>query len=77
MKLVDFLKYFDGIKCIGYNQYIVKCPAHNDLKSSLAITEKNNKILMHCFAGCDNKEILNKLGLTLKELFNNEGRKML
>lgn len=75
MKLNEFIRYFDSVKHLGNNQYMVKCPCHNDQKASLSITEKNNTILMHCFAGCNNMQILNTKGLNFKDLFNNERRK--
>lgn len=74
MRLDEFIQHFDSVKCIGENQYMAKCPCHNDLKASLAIAEKDNKILMYCFAGCSNSQILNKKGLTEKDLFNDERR---
>lgn len=38
--------------------YIAKCPAHNDVKASLSITEDPSGVLVHCFAGCTYGEIL-------------------
>ena len=70
MQINEFLNYFNGKKLIGDKQYLVKCPNHNDEKASLSISEENNKILMHCFAGCDTKDILRKIGLKEKDLFN-------
>lgn len=72
MHLSEIITRFNGVKSIGENKYMVKCPCHDDNKASLSITEENNQILMHCFAGCDNKDILNKIGLKEKDLFNNE-----
>lgn len=39
------------------------CPCHNDSKASLAISEKDGKILFHCFAGCNTADILKAKGL--------------
>ena len=68
MQINEFLNHFNGKKLIGDKQYLVECPNHNDEKASLSISEENNKILMHCFAGCDNKDILRKIGLKEKDL---------
>lgn len=46
-----------------------------DERASLTITEEDNKILMHCHAGCDTNEILSKVGLAEKDLFNNVQQK--
>ena len=46
-----------------------------DERASLTITEEDNKILMHCHAGCDTNTILSKVGLAEKDLFNNAQQK--
>lgn len=65
----------ESVKCIGENQYMAKCPCHNDQKASLSIKKENNSILLHCFAGCDTKNIVNNLGLTMSDLFIKETKK--
>ena len=63
MKLNEILNRFQNVKKIGEKQYQCTCSAHNDSKPSLSITEEDNKILIHCFAGCDTKDILRAVGL--------------
>ena len=47
-----------------------QCPAHDDSHPSLSITVADDgKVLIHCFAGCDVKEILKALGMTVRDLF--------
>jgi hypothetical protein len=41
--------------------WMVRCPAHNDNKPSLKIDDKNGKVLVHCFAGCTQDEVLDEL----------------
>ncbi|MBS4000587.1 MAG: hypothetical protein KGZ71_08905 [Desulfobulbaceae bacterium] len=49
------------------------CPAHDDGTASLSITESSdNKILLHCHAGCNTKSILDAVGLTFKDLYLDE-----
>ena len=72
MELETCLTYFDGVRKTGNNQYMVRCPCHDDKKASLSITEKDNKILMNCFAGCKTKDIVHKVNLSEKDLFNNK-----
>lgn len=72
MHLNEIINKFQGVKLIGENTYQVRCPSHKDDKASLTITEEDNKILMHCHAGCDTRDILAAVGLTEKDLFNNE-----
>lgn len=37
--------------------FICCCPAHDDRSPSLSITDVDNKILLHCFAGCTFEEV--------------------
>ena len=76
MQLNEFIQYFNGVKLIGDNQYMAECPCHDDKEASLAITEKDNKILLHCFAGCERKDILKATNLLEKDLFNNEQQEL-
>lgn len=71
MQFKEFLSKLEGVKRDKNNQYTALCPAHDDHKPSLSVTEKAGKILLHCFAGCNYKAILDELGLEDKDLFLN------
>lgn len=71
MHIEEIITRFQGAKKIGDKSYQCRCSSHNDDKASLTITEEDNKILMHCHAGCDTLNILNSVGLTEKDMFNN------
>lgn len=75
MHINEMINRFQGAKLIGNNSYQCICPSHPDKKASLTITEEDNKILMHCHAGCDTNSILSKVGLIEKDLFNNVQQK--
>ena len=45
------------------------CPAHDDRHPSLSVTEKSDKLLMHCRAGCETKDIVEALNLQMSDLF--------
>lgn len=49
---------------------MVKCPCHNDNTQSLCVSEKGNKILMNCFAGCRPEDITRAIGIEMKDLFS-------
>lgn len=66
----QILLNFRNVKPNGNNSYMVQCPCHNDKKQSLSITEKDNKILLNCFCGCNTKDILFAVGLDMKDLYN-------
>ncbi len=55
--------------------WVARCPAHGDREASLSIGQGDDgKILVNCFAGCDPERIVEALGLTMADLFTNDGR---
>jgi len=46
------LPLLDKVKKKGDNSWVVCCPAHDDKSPSLAIREVDDRLLIHCFAGC-------------------------
>jgi len=45
------------------------CPSHADNKRSLSIfIDESGRIGLHCFAGCQNREIMGKLGISWKDV---------
>lgn len=68
--IFQLLGKLDGVK--GHDgKFTARCPAHDDRVSSLSITEKDDKILVKCHAGCAIEDILKPLELTLADLFPN------
>lgn len=61
-----FLQSFKNVKQTGQNQYICCCPAHYDDKASLSVSYNpgEDKIALHCHAGCDTADILTEVGKT-------------
>lgn len=72
MLLNEFLSHLDKVSQRG-EQYTALCPSHDDKNPSLAITEKDNKILLKCWSGCTSQDITSALGLELKDLFTDSG----
>ena len=70
MNMIDILSRFRNVRKIKSNSYQVACPCHNDSENSLTITEKGDKILMYCHAGCNTRDILSAVGLTMADLNN-------
>ena len=71
MEYKEFLSYFTVKKSTQDKAQCI-CPAHNDKQASLSITRKDNKILMHCHAGCDPSDILSAVGLSMKDLYKDD-----
>lgn len=68
MDLQSFLTRFQGVTGAG-TTYMAKCPAHEDKRSSLSIAlGRDGGIVLHCHAGCATEEILERIGLGMREL---------
>ena len=53
-----------------------RCPAHDDRTPSLSVSLGSHAILLHCFAGCSNEEVIAALarrGVRAQELFDGSG----
>lgn len=71
----QFLALFKGVKPYR-DGWKVLCPGHEDHNPSLKITlGEDGKILLKCFAGCDNDHIVKSVGLKLSDLFLNKDKK--
>jgi len=69
MNIFEVLEKFQGVKKRNDNSYQCQCPAHEDGKASLTISEKDGKILLFCHAGCDVREIISAAGIEWDSLF--------
>jgi putative DNA primase/helicase len=38
--------------------YLCRCPVHNDARPSLSICDRDSKVLVYCFAGCRQADVL-------------------
>ncbi len=69
MTVNDIISRLRGVTGSG-KQYTALCPAHDDKKASLSISEgEDGRILLHCFAGCTLHQITDALGLREADLF--------
>ena len=71
----EVLRHFKGV--VGSNgSFMAKCPCHLDNNPSLSITAKDGITLIHCFAGCEAKCILAKVGLTFEDLRDSRNKEV-
>jgi hypothetical protein len=70
-QLVSFLARLDRVRCHG-ERYTALCPAHEDNNASLSISEKNGKILVKCFAGCQIGAVCRAIGIEVADLFSKD-----
>lgn len=68
LTLEELLEFFEVAESTS-GGWMVHCPAHLDRTPSLSISEGQDRLLIHCFAGCDSKEILDTVGLHFRQLF--------
>ena len=45
----------------GDHKFSACCPAHDDRNPSLSVSDKNGKILVKCWAGCTQEEVIGAL----------------
>jgi hypothetical protein len=70
MSVTQLLDQLDGIRSIGPNRWIARCPAHDDRRPSLTIREMDDGMaLVHCWSGCEFSEIVRAVGLKPSDLF--------
>ena len=60
-KTVVKLSNLDKFRRVGQDRYMACCPAHDDKNPSLSITQTSDKVLVHCFAGCEQRDVLQAL----------------
>jgi hypothetical protein len=68
MTLEEILARFRGVIPAG-KDWMARCPAHDDSTQSLSVAEKDGKILLHCFAGCQTVDVCNAIGIEVRDLY--------
>jgi len=73
MSLDEFLAKLSGVKETPKG-FSALCPSHHDKSPSLSVTEApDGKILVKCHAGCSSEAVCQALGLTVSDLFPENG----
>lgn len=69
LNIYEILDRLEDVRQSG-NSYIARCPLHDDRSPSLSIAiGDDGRILLHCFTGCEVKNICEAIGLTVGDLF--------
>lgn len=69
MRIDEFTRLLDA-KQTGRNEWKARCPAHDDKNASLSVsTGRNGSIILKCHAGCNNADILDRMGLKFSDLY--------
>ncbi len=72
MTVYEILSHFERVRRNG-SGWQALCPAHEDRNPSLSITQSDNKILLHCHAGCAVEAICAAASIEMRELFADNG----
>ena len=69
--IADILPKLEKVKAgRGRGQWLACCPAHQDREPSLALKElSDGMVMLHCWSGCDAREIVNAIGLDMRSLY--------
>jgi len=71
MNIDDILSRLKGVRKSSKG-YLALCPAHDDRRPSLQITNSADRILIHCFTGCSPEEVTQAISLDMQDLFKRE-----
>jgi len=74
MTFSDIKARLQGVKSNSDTSLMALCPAHEDHDPSLSISlsEDGKQILLHCFAGCNSEDVMDKLGLSMADLYTQQ-----
>jgi hypothetical protein len=62
-------------KSTANGQWSARCPAHDDRNPSLSVAVgDDDRVLVHCHAGCKTEDILAALNLKMRDLYPGNGR---
>lgn len=64
-----FLDRLDGVRRTGRDTWVARCPAHADRRPSLSIRDLGDRVLCHCFGGCNVADVVGAVGLDVGDLF--------
>jgi hypothetical protein len=69
-QLEAVLDRLHGVHLGTNGSYAALCPAHDDHDPSLSVSQgSDGRVLLCCHAGCETKDVVAAIGLSLKDLF--------
>lgn len=65
----NFLSLLNGVRRTGPRQWEARCPAHDDQRPSLSVSEGDDgRVLVYCQAGCHLLQVIRPLGVSVGSL---------
>ena len=59
--VIDALAELGRVHRSGKRRATTQCPAHEDRNPSLSVRHVQDRVLIHCHAGCDTRDVLASL----------------
>ena len=73
-RIDTILEKLSGVRATGEGKWSAQCPGHDDRTASLSVTEGDDgRVLVFCHAGCETPAVLSAIGMTVKDLFSDNG----
>ena len=69
MSAQALLDRLEVVRRMGDDRWMARCPAHGDKSPSLSLAQEGDRVLIHCFAGCDSDDVLTAVGLAWRDLY--------
>ena len=68
------LSSLQKVRASGPDRWSACCPAHDDRSPSLSVKlADDGRVLVHCFAGCTAREVVEAVGMRMGDLFREKG----
>lgn len=64
------LERLQGVRRTGEGRWRARCPAHGSRAQSLAIADRDGRVLLHAHCGCSTDAVLGAIGLELRDLYD-------
>src|SRR5262245_34109673 len=76
MRAEQLLPLLSSVRASGSNKWTALCPAHGDRVPSLSLSQKPDRVLLKCWAGCHIGDIVEAFGIRLSDLFTDRSARL-
>jgi hypothetical protein len=63
------LERLEGVRRTGAGKWRARCPAHGSRGLTLAIAERDDRVLIRCHAECETEAVMRAVGLQMSDLY--------
>jgi DNA primase len=69
MNTDTLLSRLQNVRSAGAGRWVARCSAHDDKSPSLSIRDTGDRVLIHCFSGCNPSDVIAAVGMDWKDLY--------